>query len=68
MGAAAIQMAFNGGNALGAWFGGLPLEQGLGVEYTALPGLVSLLPVFPLFALLLICTRRRSLPALPERG
>ena len=68
MGAAAIQMAFNGGNALGAWFGGLPLEQGLGVEYTALPGLISLLPVFPLFALLLICTRRRSLPALPERG
>ena len=31
-------MAFNLGNALGAYVGGLPIGRGLGYEYTAIPG------------------------------
>jgi arabinose efflux permease len=31
-------VAFNLGNALGAYCGGLPIAHGLGYEYTALPG------------------------------
>ena len=38
LGAASIQVAFNLGNALGAYCGGLPLEQGLGYVYPALIG------------------------------
>ena len=38
LGAALIQVAFNLGNALGAYCGGLPIEYGLGYEYSALPG------------------------------
>ncbi len=37
-GAAAIQIAFNGGNALGAWCGGIPLSHGFPPQYAALPG------------------------------
>ena len=35
---ALVQVAFNLGNALGAYVGGLPIGHGLGYEYTALPG------------------------------
>ena len=35
---ALVQVAFNLGNALGAYCGGLPIARGLGYEYTALPG------------------------------
>ena len=38
LGAASIQVAFNLGNALGAYCGGLPLEMGLGYTYPALIG------------------------------
>lgn len=38
LGGAAIQMAFNLGNALGAFFGGLPISFGLSYRYTALVG------------------------------
>lgn len=38
MGGAMVQLAFNLGNALGAYFGGLPIELGMGVEYAALIG------------------------------
>lgn len=38
LGGAAIQVAFNLGNALGAYCGGLPMEQGLPYRYAALVG------------------------------
>lgn len=38
LGAALVQVAFNLGNALGAYCGGLPIGRGLGYEYAALPG------------------------------
>ena len=38
LGAACVQIAFNLGNAFGAYCGGLPLEAGLGYEYPALIG------------------------------
>lgn len=38
LGAALVQVAFNLGNALGAFIGGLPIDRGLGYEYTTLPG------------------------------
>lgn len=38
LGAALIQVAFNLGNALGAYCGGLPIDHGLGYAYSALPG------------------------------
>ena len=39
MGAACAQIAFNMGNALGAYCGGLPIEAGLEYNYAALPGI-----------------------------
>lgn len=38
LGGAAIQIAFNLGNALGAYFGGLPIDHGLSYRYAALVG------------------------------
>lgn len=38
MGGAMVQLAFNLGNAVGAFFGGIPIDAGAGVEYTALVG------------------------------
>lgn len=38
LGAASVQVAFNLGNAIGAYCGGLPLESGLGYQYPALIG------------------------------
>lgn len=38
MGAAMVQVAFNLGNALGAYSGGLPITYGLGYNYPALVG------------------------------
>lgn len=38
LGGAMVQLAFNLGNALGAFCGGLPVSAGLGYEYTALVG------------------------------
>ena len=36
LGAAGIQIAFNLGNAIGAYLGGLPITYGIGVRYSAL--------------------------------
>ena len=38
MGAAFIQIAFNMGNALGAYSGGLPIDAGMSVNYSAIIG------------------------------
>lgn len=38
MGGAMVQIAFNLGNALGAWCGGLPIEAGLSYKWPALVG------------------------------
>ena len=38
LGAASAQVAFNLGNALGASFGGLPMDHGLSYRYATLPG------------------------------
>ncbi|MDD6209335.1 MAG: MFS transporter AraJ [Bacteroidales bacterium] len=38
LGAASVQVAFNLGNALGAYFGGLPLQAGMSYQYPALVG------------------------------
>ena len=37
LGAASVQIAFNFGNAIGAWVGGIPIEAGYAYQYTALP-------------------------------
>ncbi len=42
MGAAFIQIAFNMGNALGAYSGGLPIDAGMSVNYSAIIGTVFL--------------------------
>ena len=39
LGASFSQISFNLGNAMGAFVGGLPIEYGLGYQYTALPGI-----------------------------
>jgi DHA1 family arabinose polymer transporter-like MFS transporter len=41
LGAACAQVAFNLGNALGAYAGGLPLNAGYGYEYCALIGALA---------------------------
>ena len=38
MGAACVQIAFNLGNAVGAYLGGLPIDAGMGYRYPALVG------------------------------
>jgi DHA1 family arabinose polymer transporter-like MFS transporter len=53
LGAAVTQASFNIGNALGAFFGGLPIAAGLGFNWPALVGVVMAL-VGVLFALVLI--------------
>lgn len=55
LGGAAIQMAFNLGNAVGAFCGGLPVEHGLGYRYTALVGVPFVLAGF---VCLLLFSRR----------
>lgn len=51
LGAASIQIAFNLGNALGAWCGGIPIARGLDPRYTALPGALLAFGGFLLFAI-----------------
>lgn len=46
LGAALVQVAFNLGNALGAYCGGLPIERGCGYEWAALPGMAFALAGF----------------------
>lgn len=40
IGVACIQIAFNSGNAIGAWCGAIPLSLGYPSQYTAVPGVV----------------------------
>ena len=51
LGAACIQVAFNMGNAIGAYIGGLPLEAGLSYRYPALIGAPLALVGFALLTL-----------------
>lgn len=55
LGAAASQISFNLGNALGAYLGGIPAELGLGYQYTAIPGAVL---AFVGFILLMIFRKK----------
>jgi DHA1 family arabinose polymer transporter-like MFS transporter len=58
LGAACAQMAFNLGNALGAWLGALPIQAGYGYRYSALPGAACALLGF--FALLIFVRRKKK--------
>lgn len=61
MGGAMVQLAFNLGNAVGAYFGGLAIEHGAGVESTALIGSVFALlgtTVFLIFNYMALKSRR----------
>ena len=51
LGAASVQIAFNLGNAIGAYFGGLPIDYGMGVKYSALIG-----TGFCIIGFLIFCT------------
>lgn len=62
LGAASVQVAFNLGNALGAYLGGLPLDAGLDYRYTALVGAPLALAGF---LLLRLFHRRYETPRLP---
>lgn len=62
LGAALVQVAFNLGNALGAYVGGLPIDRGLGYEYTALPG-----ALFVLLGMVAILIYIRKYPRHAER-
>lgn len=55
LGAASVQVAFNLGNALGAYVGGLPLRAGLGYQY---PALLAAPVALVGFSLLLVFYRR----------
>lgn len=55
LGAASVQVAFNLGNALGAYVGGLPLRAGLGYQY---PALIAAPVALVGFSLLLVFYRR----------
>ena len=59
LGAASAQVAFNLGNAIGAFAGGLPLEAGLGYHYSALIGAPFALVGF---VLLLVFYRKYEKP------
>lgn len=55
LGGCCIQIAFNFGNALGAFLGGIPLSMGMGYETPALVGL----PIVGLGAVLMLLFHRR---------
>ena len=57
MGAACVQIAFNLGNAIGAYAGGLPIEAGMGYRYPALVGAVIV--VFGLLCITIYVKRER---------
>ena len=57
LGAASAQVAFNLGNALGAFMGGLPIKAGLPYNYTALTGTFF---AFAGFILLFIFVKKYS--------
>jgi DHA1 family arabinose polymer transporter-like MFS transporter len=57
LGAACAQVAFNLGNALGAWLGALPLNAGLDYRYCALIGAAAALPGLAALALFTLGNR-----------
>jgi DHA1 family arabinose polymer transporter-like MFS transporter len=61
LGAGVTQAAFNIGNALGAFFGGLPIAAGLGFNTPALVGMVMAL-IGVLFAVVLVKRQKATLP------
>lgn len=61
LGAASVQVAFNLGNAIGAYCGGLPLQAGMGYQYPALTGAPFALTGF---ILLFVFHRKFEIPAL----
>lgn len=50
LGAAGIQIAFNMGNALGAYLGGIPIAHGMEIQYSALVGTCSAAMGFIIFS------------------
>ena len=61
LGAALVQVAFNLGNALGAYCGGLPIDRGLGYEWVAVPGAAFAFGGFLVSAWFVArCSARRS--------
>jgi DHA1 family arabinose polymer transporter-like MFS transporter len=67
LGAAVTQASFNIGNALGAFFGGLPIAAGLGYNWPALIGVMMAL-VGVLFALVLIKRQKPTVPKVIEES
>lgn len=57
MGAASVQIAFNLGNALGAYAGGLPIDAGWGYRYPALVG--AFIVIFGLISITFYVKRER---------
>lgn len=60
LGAAGVQMAFNAGNALGAYLGGLPIEAGMSYRYTAVTGAAMAAAGFVLLAVFVRRFERRA--------
>lgn len=60
LGAASVQVAFNLGNAIGAYAGGLPLQAGLGYQYPALIGAPFALAGFILLSLFCLKYERQA--------
>ncbi len=67
LGAAVTQASFNIGNALGAFFGGLPIAAGLGFNWPALVGVVMALAGV-MFALVLIKRPKQTLQEVIEES
>ena len=55
LGAACVQVAFNLGNAMGAYVGGLPMEAGLGYRY---PALIAVPISFVAFVMMMFFVRK----------
>lgn len=65
LGAACAQIAFNVGNAIGAYAGGIPIDRGYGYEFSALPGMAMTFVGFCVF--MVFCNRYEIPFLLPRR-
>lgn len=63
LGAAFVQIAFNMGNAIGAWNGGLAISAGKSVNYTALIGAAYLLAAFSLVIFYSVWKQSQLIPS-----
>lgn len=68
IGVAAIQVAFNAGNAFGAWCGGIPIDRGYSPRYAAIPGVASVLAGVLLLYWFLRLYESRRLGGIVRRG